>query len=638
MPVKSQTRKKNTVHQPAPPMAVIPEQVSHAEDATGRGRWQPLVPCVALVALTLVVWIRVLGNPFINYDDPLYITENTNIRALNWKTVSWAFTALYEGNWHPLTWLSHALDYQLFGLNPLGHHLTSLVLHVFNVVVLYLLLYGATKKAGRSFCVAALFAIHPLNVESVAWVAERKNVLCTLFFLLALAAYGWYVRKPNVTRYFLVIAAFALGLASKPMVITLPCLLLLLDVWPLRRIRFQPQSSGTSKQQRRIDFETRRGEIPLPIVSFSKAILEKLPLLVFSAASAIVTIYAQRTAMPSTEALTLAVRFENAVHAYSMYIWKAFFPIGLAPIYPHPGNSLTFLQVSVAALFLILASFGVWMKRETAPFLWVGWLWYLGSLVPVIGIVQVGKQAMADRYAYIPLIGIMVMVVWTVADLLEGSSNGRRWQTAVAAIFLITFSYLTWRQLGFWHTKVGLWAHTLAVTRDNDVAEANMGGALVEAGRFDDALPHFRNVLRMDPENATSLVDLAAEMQQKADLHGAINFYEEALVASTDPKLRAGVYVNLWTIYTELDNFAIAQTNLEQALAIDPKISQALIPSFAQTVSARPSAQGCLQLGELFQRAGHPDQAQSAYNCALTLKPDYSEARKMLEQLGNQAK
>ena len=638
MPVKNRTEKRKAAGTKAAPVEVIRQVAVPAQEAPRSQRWRLVVPSLALVVLTLVVWIRVLGNPFINYDDPQYVTENQNIQSLNWKTVTWAFTTLHEGNWHPLTWLSHALDYRLFGLNAGGHHLTSLLLHLANVLLLFLLLYGATRKAGRSFCVAALFAIHPLNVESVAWVAERKNVLCTLFFLLALGAYGWYVRRPNAGRYLLVAAAFVLGLASKPMVITLPCLLLLLDIWPLRRIRFAAHSSAKSKQQRRqVELEMRTGET-LPAISFSRAVVEKLPLLALSAVSAVVTIYAQRAAMPSTQAISLSVRFENAIHAYAMYVWKAFFPIGLAPIYPHPGDSLTFWQISAAAVFLIAVSCWAWVKRENAPYLLMGWLWFLGSLVPVIGIVQVGKQAMADRYAYIPMIGVMVMAVWGAADFLDHVSGGRRWQIAIPTIVLIVFSFLTWRQLGFWHTKIDLWTHTLAVTRNNDVAEANMGGALVEAGRFEEAVPHFKNVLQMDPQNPTSQVDVAAELQQKGDLQDAISSYELALAGSTDPKLRAGVYVNLWTIYTQLGDFTTAQKNLEQALAIDPQIAQALLPNFIQTVNAQPTAQGFLQLGELCQRAGHASEAQFAYKRALDLKPDYSEAKRLLAQINQPAK
>ena len=599
-----------------------------------------LAICVGLVALTLCAWARVVRNPFINYDDGKYVTENPNIQSgLNWKTLSWAFGSIYQDNWHPLTWLSHAIDYQVFGLNPAGHHLTSLLLHLVNVVLLYVLLSGATRQAGRSFLVAGLFAIHPLNVESVGWVAERKSVLCTLFFLLALAAYGRYVRKPGTARFLAVAALFAFALASKPMAITLPGLLLVLDVWPLQRILRPSQKLDTRKQRKK---RTHRQAPPastaMPMVSLSRAILEKLPLLVLSAASATVTVYAQSALMSSATELPLAWRLANAIRAYGLYVWKAFFPVGLAPFYPHPRSTLPLWQVALAAAFLGLVSLWGWRKRKSAPYLAVGWLWYLGSLVPVIGIVQVGRQAMADRYAYIPLIGIFVMAVWTVADLADRVSLGYGWRVAMSATVLAMFSFLTWRQLGFWHSSQDLWAHTLAVTSNNLVAETNMSAALVQAGRFDEAIPHFENIMRMDPQDAASHANMGAELQKQGKLQDAIVSDELALLATHDSKLRAGVNVNLWTIYTQLGNFDLAQQSFAQALAIDPQLPEALIPSFLQSASADPSPQNCLQLGQLLEHAGRPEDARSAYERALSINSNFAAAKTALARLNHPAK
>ncbi|MGH9552043.1 MAG: hypothetical protein ACRD3W_21835, partial [Terriglobales bacterium] len=334
--------------------------------------------CLLLVVATLALYNPVNRHPFVNYDDDRYVTENPHVHnGLAGDTIAWAFRATEQGNWHPLTWLSHALDYQLFHQNPAGHHFTSVLIHAANAVLLFLFLMYATRRLGPSLFVASLFAIHPINVESVAWVAERKNVLCTFFFFATLIAYGWYARKPEWRRYLAFTGLFALGLMSKPMVITLPFVLLLLDYWPLGRIRGAPPSS-------------------LPQSRLSKLIVEKLPLLGFSAASAVITMHAQRAggAVRSTAQFSLGVRLENAVVAYAMYLWKMIWPSHLAPIYPHPGDSLALWQVGTSALVL-LAVTGAVLKFRGRRYLLTGWLWFLGTLVPVIGLVQVGDQAMA---------------------------------------------------------------------------------------------------------------------------------------------------------------------------------------------------------------------------------------------------
>lgn len=611
-------------------------------DATPSG--QPnrnLVICGGLVAITLLVWIRVARNGFTNFDDGLYVVENAHIQAgLGWKTLTWALTSIDEANWHPLTWLSHALDYQLFGLNAAGHHLTNLLLHGANVVLLYLWLNGATRRAGRSFLVAALFAIHPLNVESVAWVAERKNVLCTVFVLMALLAYDRYVRDPNAPRYVLVALLFALALASKPMAVTLPCLLFLLDVWPLERILRPARKSDRRKRQKaRIDSQAQLFSVPA--VSLSRAIVEKLPLLALSLASSFATVYAQRyggAVFPSATQLSVELRFENAIRAYGMYVWKAFFPFGLAPFYPHLGNGIVFWQVAPSAAFLGLVSFRVWRERKSAPYLLVGWLWFLGALVPVIGIVQVGKQAMADRYAYLPLIGIFVMAVWSAAGFADRISLALSWRAAIAAIVLAALSFLTRRQVGFWHSSVDLWTHTLAVTSNNRLAEHNLGNALVRAGRRDEAIRHFENTARTRPRVATRDANVAKELWKEGKPREAITSYEVALTASPDANQRAGVEVNLWTIYTQLGDFALAEENFEQALAIDSHLPENLIPILLESVSKYPSPQKYLQLGQLLQRAGNLEDARSAYQRALSLDPSFAQAKTMLARVNSPAK
>src|SRR5450755_3529933 len=360
----------------------------------------PIV-CLLLAVVTLALYNPVNRHPFVNYDDDRYVINNPHVRqGLTADTITWALTSTEQANWHPLTWMSHALDCSLFRLNPAGHHLTSILLHAVNVILLFLLLMWATNRLGPSLFVAALFALHPINVESVAWVAERKNVLCTFFFFAALIAYCWYARKPDWRRYLAFAGLFALGLMSKPMVITLPFVLLVMDYWPLNRIQGSPS-----------------GKLGIPQAPLSKLVIEKLPLLALSAASAVITMQAQRAggAVRSSAQFSLGVRLENAVVAYATYLWKMIWPAHLAPLYPHPGDSLAVWQVAISAMVLLVVT-GVVMRFRSRRYLLTGWLWFLGTLVPVIGLVQVGDQAMADRYAYIPLIGSFVMIAWGAAD------------------------------------------------------------------------------------------------------------------------------------------------------------------------------------------------------------------------------
>src|SRR5580700_2039259 len=374
-----------------------------------KGRYLKTALGMLLAAVTIALYIPVTRHSFIVLDDRDYVTANFHIHGgLSWNTVKWAFTSTAAANWHPLTWLSHALDYQLFALNPAGHHLDSVLIHALNAVLLFLLLAWGTKRVGPSLLVAALFALHPINVESVAWVAERKNVLSTLFFFAAIAAYVWYAQKPDWRHYLLVAALFAAGLMAKPMVITLPFVLLLLDYWPLGRTAGSPSSV-----------------VRVPQLALPKLILEKVPLLFLSGLSAIITVRAQGSAQAvrTLHQFSFAIRIENAIVAYGLYLWKMLWPARLAPLYPHPESTLPVWQVSLSALVLVSVTVLVVVLRSRR-YLLVGWFWFLGTLIPVIGLVQVGDAAMADRYAYIPLVGIFVMIAFGVADLAESSRVG----------------------------------------------------------------------------------------------------------------------------------------------------------------------------------------------------------------------
>jgi hypothetical protein len=597
-------------------------------------RTRNLAICLLLAAVTFALYSPALGHPFIfNYDDDVYVTNNSHVQAgLTWSTVGWALRSTESSNWHPLTWLSHALDCELYGLNPHWHHLTNVLLHVLNVVMLFLLLARATGAPGRSFLVATLFAIHPMNVESVAWIAERKNVLSTFFFLLTLAAYGWYALKPSVKRYVVVAALFVLGLASKPMVVTLPCVLLLLDFWPLRRIQGWEQISSATA-------------LPMPQARLSRLILEKVPLLALSAATCAVTIFAQRSGGSMHLVLPLGVRLENALYAYSMYVWKAFWPAWLAVFYPHPGATLAVWQLGLAALFLLFVSGLVWWERTARPYLVTGWLWFLGTLVPVIGLVQVGEQAIADRYAYIPLIGIFVMAVWGAADWADGRQLNIRTRTKIAAIVMAVFALFISDQLGYWRSAVDLWSHTVEVTKDNFLGEQNLGAALLAADRYAEALPHFQKAVKLRPLDPGGHLNLGADFALSDRPRDAVLEYETAISLISDPIRRLTAYETLGSLYSQLGAYSKARTSYQEALRINPQDSKARdglakleFSDALRNVAESPSGESYLQLGRVLEQQGRPGEAQTAYARALELNPKLGAAQQAIDALSQSGK
>ena len=515
--------------------------------------------CALLAVLTLAAYSTVVRNGFINFDDPGYVAENAHVHAgLSLGTLKWSFSTTEQGNWHPLTWLSHALDWQLFRQNPAGHHVTSLLFHLLNVILLFLLLARATGAPGRSFLVAALFAVHPLNVETVAWIAERKSVLSTAFLLAAIGAYGWYVRRPSLQRYLAPVGLFALGLASKPMVITLPCVLLLLDFWPLQRIEGWTSSTPP---------------FPAGQIRFWRLVLEKLPLIGLAAASAVITFVAQRSAgaMPTVKDLPLKLRIENAIHSYAIYAGKAFWPAGLGIFYP--GHFLTIWQILLPLLFLVAVSVLVWRERARRPYLITGWLWFLGTLVPVIGIVQVGSQAMADRYAYIPLIGVFVMAVWGAAELSGSKAPTIGRSVTAAAIVLGGLTFVTWRQVSYWRNSVDLWSHTLDVTSNNFVGEEALGEALMKLGRDQEAWPHFINAAGIDPRDPAPHLNLGAILAIHDRPEQAVNEYETAVKLHLDSQSLGIAYEKLGDAYRQLGDTAKARESYVHGVKIDPQQS-----------------------------------------------------------------
>ena len=488
---------------------------------------------VLLAAATIALYSPVLGHSFLVLDDRDYVVANSHVHdGLSWHTIKWAFAATEAANWHPLTWLSHALDYQLFALHPAGHHLDSILIHALNAVLLFLLLMWLTKRVGPSLLVAALFAFHPINVESVAWVAERKNVLSTFFFLLAIGAYAWYAQKPGWRRYLLVGALFAAGLMAKPMVITLPFVFLLLDYWPLQRVALNgTQSDSTSPS----------GAQP---VKFSRLVLEKIPLLALSAASAWITLKAQRVVVRTFDEFSFANRIQNAIVAYGLYLWKMVWPARLA-FYPHSLVALPAWQwlLSAAALITVTVLVIIFRRKGYLP---VGWFWFLGTLVPVIGLVQVGEYAMADRYAYIPLIGIFVMMAWGLADLAEAKHVRPVWCTIAALCALAALGSATVGQIGYWESDYDLYSHTLALA-ESPFAHNAVGMALMnpssemtredlesfasEPMRIDEARRHFEravNLRQSQPNPNSSLWDKARTLNNLGNLDRMQNRLDDA--------------------------------------------------------------------------------------------------------------
>ena len=611
------------------------------------------VICLLLAIATFALYSRALGYPFIeHYDDELYVTANPHVQAgLTWQTITWAVTSTEYSNWHPLTWLSHAMDCDLYGQNAGGHHFTNIVLHVLSVVLLFLLLKRATGSAGRSLLVAALFAVHPLNVESVAWIAERKNVLSMFFFLLTLGAYGWYALNPDVKRYLLVALLFVFALAAKPMVVTLPFVLLLLDYWPLRRIAGWGERAESERQSD--DFESPDADsaedsnsgtaLVFSRAPLSRLVLEKLPLLALSAANCAVTIFAQRSYGSMRLVLPLGVRLENAVYAYAMYIWKAFWPARLTVFYPHPGDTLAGWQVGLATLFLGAVSVLVWRWRNSRPYLVMGWLWYLGTLVPVIGLVQVGEQAMADRYAYLPLIGIFVMVVWGAADLADWRRIGIPSRVKISAVVLLIFAAFTWEQITYWRSAEDLWSHAVQVTKNNFLAEMNLGAALMTSDRVAEAVPHLRNAVRIKPADPGGYLTLGGALQFSGHTRDAIAEYQSGIRLSPNRNMLGGAYQNLGRAYEQTGDYKDARASYEQALQIDPErqstrdaLGRLDLSEAMRDVAEAPSAAGFVRLGQLLQKDGRVAQARSAYDQALELDPKFEAARKAIAGLGAQ--
>lgn len=620
------------------------------------------VAAILLIAVTLVVYLPVRNHQFVGLDNNLYVTERAQVqKGLTWASLSWALTALEAGFWHPLTWWSHMLDYELFGSNPAGHHLMNLLLHTLNTLLLFGFLQGATGALWRSFFVAALFALHPLNVESVAWVAERKNVLSTLFWLLTLFAYVHYVRKPNARRYLSVLVLFVLGLMAKPMLVTIPCVLLLLDYWPLGRL--DPSWNGLREKG-------------------SKLLLEKVPLFALSVTGGILAIHAEHQfgALPSLQQIPLDARVSNALTALVAYLGKMVWPTDLAVFYPHPEVSSPVVQVVLAISVMSILSVLVLLGTPSFPYLPVGSLWFLGTLLPVSGLIQVGRHSMADRYMYVPMIGLFILLVWGCAQWLEDSRVRKRLGISASILMLLGLSISTRLQLAHWQNSITLFEHAIRSTEDNYLAHNNLATAFLEAGEIDQGIEQLSIALEIKPESPV-YYNLGLAFKQKGYLDRAAGYFVQALqlnpdvadahnnlgiirmaqgdgekaiqhfsnALEKDPQLFQA-HNNLGTLLLGSGQFEEAIFHFSRALEINPRQARAhnnlgaaldllgrseeAIAHYLQALELAPSSYLTHNnLGKMYMEKGDRDSAARHFRQALKLDPDNEEARQHLALL-----
>jgi len=582
------------------------------------------IVCLFLIFATLLVFWQIKNHDFVNYDDNRYITENRHVQGgLTVEGIIWAFTTTYATNWHPLTWLSHMLDISLFGLNPGYHHLMNLLFHIANTLLLFFILRRMTGEVWKSGFVAALFALHPLHVDSVAWIAERKDVLSTFFFMLTLLAYVFYVEKPVFRRYLFVFFFFVFGLLSKPMLVTLPFLLLLLDYWPLSRFESNKDKS--------------KAKIPLHLI------WEKIPLFALSFLSSIVTFFARQHggAVKSLELFLLNIRIENALISYLSYIGKMIWPFNLAVFYPHPGNNLPLLNAFLALLFLLFITVFVMRKIKKLPYLFVGWFWYVGTLVPVIGLI------MADRYTYISLIGIFIMIAFGIPDVLKKWQYQRIFLSLSAGGILSILMVLTWIQVGYWKNSITLFEHALNVTSNNYLAHNNLGVVQARRGKLNEAITHYHEALRIKPDDTDTHNNLGFALAQQGKLEEAIFHFKEAIKINPDNEY---AQINMGTAMAHQGRLGEAIFHFKEAVRINPdnetthknlavalinqgKIDEAIF-HLKEMVRINPdNGTTHNNLGVFLARQGKLKEAIFHFREALKINPEDMEARKNLESI-----
>jgi protein O-mannosyl-transferase len=574
------------------------------------------INCVALVVLVWVAFGQAIHYGFVNFDDDVYVYKNEKVTGGLTRTgVYWAFTHVHSSNWHPITWLSHMLDCQFYGLNAGGHHATNILIHALTCVLLFLLLRRMTGFLWRSLFVAVVFAVHPLRVESVAWIAERKDVLSGLFFVITIAVYFWYARRAwSLGRYLLVALMYSLAILSKPMVVTLPFVLLLLDYWPLNR--------SMTPENRLIPW---------------RCILDKVPLLALSAAMCVVTVLAQHEAVSP---LPLTLRLSNAAVSSIVYLRQMFFPSGLVVLYPFPEHGFPRAEIFSVGCLLIAISAVVFLVRRNYPWLLVGWLWYLGMLVPVIGILQVGAQAHADRYTYLPQIGLCIALTWSVAELAGRWRPHNMMLSSVAVVVVIMLVVCAHKQTAYWQNSRTLWTHTMALTSDNIVAQNNLGNALLDEGKVDEAIPHFKEARRIKPEDAKAAFNLGNALIQKGELTEGIANLSQALQLKPD---YAEAHINLGSALLKTGRVDDAAGHFQKALQLEPAQPSAWNDlGYARLQQgAVEKATACFQkamqldpmqpvtpdnIANALMQQGKVDEAIGYYQKALQLKPEFAEA------------
>lgn len=582
-----------------------------------KNRWeQPLPIGIFLFLIVFGVFSPCLWNHFTNFDDPTYVIWNPHVHSgLNWRTISWAFGSFYAANWHPLTWLSHAIDVQLYREHAWGHHLTSVLLHSMNTALLALVLIKATGSIWRSSIVALLFGIHPLHVESVAWIAERKDVLNGFFSLLTLLAYvRWAqdVAQRSKRWYLVALICFVLSLMAKPMSITLPILLLLWDYWPLQRL----QSRN----------------------SIHAAVVEKIPFVLFAIVCTGATIAAQGLGGAIKVTIPLWLRNSNAVVSVVRYLWKLIWPHDLAAYYPYTIPSS--VEVWLCIFLLLASSVAVFVWRHRLPWLFVGWWWFLISLVPVIGVIQIGTQAMADRYMYWPSIGLLVGLVWSVAYFAQKAVWARSAALAVNCSVVLAFSVLTVRQIGFWKDSETLFRHALAVTQDNPLAELNYGVALSDRAAYDAALVHLREAVRIAPQFPDAHLNLGMTLHEQGQLNEAIAEFEAAIRLTPD---YSKAHANLAIAFQEKNDFERAMIEYREALRLEPVSPDvrvgfglalqrsgqidAALAQFEEAIKEDSSYAGAhSNRGIVLEKLGRLDEALTEYRKALLLDPKEPDA------------
>ncbi|UCC30735.1 MAG: tetratricopeptide repeat protein [Phycisphaerales bacterium] len=587
---------------------------------------------VLLVAGTFAVYSQVLGHEFIRLDDRTYVTENPTVLAgLSASGVAWAFTTTHASNWHPLTWLSHMLDCQLFGPHAGWHHFTNLLLHCAAVWLLFVVLNRMTKSIWASAFAAALFGVHPLHVESVAWIAERKDVLSTFFGFLTLLAYVRYTERPVAGRYWIMAILLALGLMAKPMLVTWPFVMLLLDYWPLGRFDQVKYEQGGVMQ------------------TWWRLIREKLPLIALAAASSVMTILAQKRggAVASSALIPLDARLSNALITYVCYLGKTVWPAGLAVYYPHSYQAAPGLHTAGAVLLLAVVTAVAIQTRQTRPYLIVGWLWYVGTLIPVIGLIQVGSQAMADRYTYVPLVGIFVLIAWGIGDSVRLTRVRRAVLGGICGACIGALMAVTWPQVGYWRDSVRLFEHTLEVTSDNAPAQVFLAQTLYSQGRHEEAIAHYTEAARLQPNDLGTVYNLGLALYLEGRMEQAIGRFAHVLRIKPD---HAATHLYLGSSLAQTDRFAEAIAHSKTALRINPGLKRAhydlgmalagtgeyedAIHHYEQWLGLDPSsADTHFRLGDAHLSLGRLEQAAVHYAAGLRIRPDDAEAAAKLAEI-----